>query len=179
MQTKSKGDPFSRTVNEFHGRGVSERMSTAGYAALIDHYDPLFEVVSDKEFTALVRAAIHELRSPKYISTGYHYQVWYFASAGVRSKSGNGPETCAIPTAGMYASRRNGRRIWSNAHSTTRRGPASASASISFPPATYEFINDLGARGVVVSKKSPSSHKVHLRLLDCSTDETHRHLFSK
>src|SRR5262245_1001059 len=39
MQQKCKGDQFSRTVNEFHGRGVPERMSTAGYAALIDHYD--------------------------------------------------------------------------------------------------------------------------------------------
>jgi len=112
MQAKGKGDLFSRTVNEFHGRGVPERMSTAGYAALIDHYDlkvplpprlagiserhhrvdtndwllltprhtpedtlaghlefalkweavdlgvlaSLFEVVPDKEFTALVRA---------------------------------------------------------------------------------------------------------------------------
>jgi Fic family protein len=39
MQINSKGDQSSRTVNEFHGRGVPERMSTAGYAALIDHYD--------------------------------------------------------------------------------------------------------------------------------------------
>jgi hypothetical protein len=39
MKAGSKGDLFPRTVNEFHGRGVPERMSTAGYAALIDHYD--------------------------------------------------------------------------------------------------------------------------------------------
>jgi len=39
MQPNNKGDLFSRTVNEFHDRGVPERMSTAGYAALIDHYD--------------------------------------------------------------------------------------------------------------------------------------------
>src|SRR5215471_10702340 len=39
MQAKGKGDLFSRTVNEFHGRSAPERISTAGYAALIDHYD--------------------------------------------------------------------------------------------------------------------------------------------
>lgn len=112
MQIKRAGDLFSRTVNEFHGRGLPERMNTAGYAALIDRYElkvplpprlagisehhhridtndwllltprhtpketlaghlefalkwegvdlgvlaSLFEVVPDKEFTALVRA---------------------------------------------------------------------------------------------------------------------------
>src|SRR5215470_9646993 len=39
MQPDRKGDLFSRTVNEFHDRSVPERMSTAGYSALIDHYD--------------------------------------------------------------------------------------------------------------------------------------------
>ena len=38
MQPKRKGDSFSRMVNEFHGRAAPERMGTAGYAALIDHY---------------------------------------------------------------------------------------------------------------------------------------------
>jgi Fic/DOC family len=39
MRPKRKGDSFSRTVNEFQGRAAPERMGTAGYAALIDHYD--------------------------------------------------------------------------------------------------------------------------------------------
>jgi Fic family protein len=39
MQPKHKGDLFSRAVNEFHGREAPERISTGGYAALIDHYD--------------------------------------------------------------------------------------------------------------------------------------------
>ena len=39
MQPKTKGDLFSRVVNEFHEREVPERISTGGYAALIDHYD--------------------------------------------------------------------------------------------------------------------------------------------
>lgn len=33
------GDHISRLVNEFHGREAPERVSTAGYAALIDHYN--------------------------------------------------------------------------------------------------------------------------------------------
>src|SRR6266567_4690070 len=39
MQSKRKGELFSRKVNEFHGRDVPETMSTAGYTSLIDHYD--------------------------------------------------------------------------------------------------------------------------------------------
>jgi Fic family protein len=39
MQREHTGDRFSRAVNEFHGRAVPEAISTAGYAALIDHYD--------------------------------------------------------------------------------------------------------------------------------------------
>src|SRR5258705_7719881 len=39
MQSKRKGERFSRKVNEFHGLDVPETMSTAGYASLIDHYD--------------------------------------------------------------------------------------------------------------------------------------------
>jgi Fic family protein len=39
MQSKRKGDSFSRSVNEFHGRAAPERIGTAGYAALIDCYD--------------------------------------------------------------------------------------------------------------------------------------------
>lgn len=33
------GEHFSRRVNEFHGRESPERLSTAGYSALIDYYD--------------------------------------------------------------------------------------------------------------------------------------------
>jgi Fic family protein len=33
------GERISRPVSEFHGREAPERISTAGYAALIDHYD--------------------------------------------------------------------------------------------------------------------------------------------
>jgi Fic family protein len=39
MHRRNKGEPFSRKVNEFHGRELPERIGTAGYAALIDHYD--------------------------------------------------------------------------------------------------------------------------------------------
>src|SRR5258708_32382870 len=34
----SMSEHFSRTISEFQGRPVPERVRTAGYAALIDHY---------------------------------------------------------------------------------------------------------------------------------------------
>jgi hypothetical protein len=32
-------EQFSRLVNDFHSREAPERMKTAGYSVLIDHYD--------------------------------------------------------------------------------------------------------------------------------------------
>jgi hypothetical protein len=42
MQKAPRGNDFSRSVNEFHGLEAPERISTAGYAALVGHYDLRF-----------------------------------------------------------------------------------------------------------------------------------------